>query len=242
MNQHEHNPHDRAIRTGHDHASWEERYRGSAALWSGQVNPTLVDEAEGLIPGRALDVGCGEGGDVLWLAGRGWRATGLDWSQVALDRAAEHAAAARLSERVEWVRGDVESWQPPAGAFDLVTAHFLHPTGPQREPVLARLTAAVAPGGTLLWVGHPYNEERAAAWGGDRFAAASEVAIDLDPRNGKSSLRRNAPGTAPPTVTTTPMRSCAHVAAERFCSQGRNAGTCRRRVGTHPRTGSRQYD
>jgi SAM-dependent methyltransferase len=166
----------------HDLAAWEERYRGAPALWSGRVNPPLVAEATGLTPGRALDVGCGEGGDVLWLAGQGWQVTGLDWSAVALARAAEHAAAAGLTDRVEWVRGDVESWQPPAAAYDLVTAHFLHPTGDQRGPLLARLAAAVAPGGTLLWVGHPYDEERAARWGGDRFATAAEVAADLDPR------------------------------------------------------------
>jgi SAM-dependent methyltransferase len=177
---HEHTHEHTAGGTGHDHASWEERYRGAPALWSGRVNPPLVAETADLAPGRALDVGCGEGGDVLWLAGRGWRATGLDWSEVALARAAEHAAAAGLTERVEWIRGDVDSWEPPAGAYDLVTAHFLHPTADQRRPWLARMAAAVAPGGTLLWVGHPYDEERAAVWGAERFTSAAEVAADLD--------------------------------------------------------------
>ena len=176
---HQHHQHQPA-NTGHDHASWEERYRESAALWSGRANPPLVAEAAELPPGRALDVGCGEGGDVLWLAGRGWQVTGLDWSTVALARAAEHAAAAGLTDRVEWVQGDVESWQPPAQSYDLVTAHFLHPTADQRPPLIARLAAAVAPGGTLLWVGHPHDAERAARWGADRFATAAAVAADLD--------------------------------------------------------------
>jgi SAM-dependent methyltransferase len=176
---HEHD--DRPGGTGHDHASWEERYRGAPALWSGRPNPSLVAETADLTPGRALDVGCGEGADVLWLADRGWQVTGLDWSEVALTRAAEHATAAGLSGQVEWVRGDVDDWTPPAGTYDLVTAHFLHPTADQRGPLLARLAAAVAPGGTLLWVGHPYNEERAAAWGGDRFLPAAEVATGLAP-------------------------------------------------------------
>ncbi len=166
--------------TGHDHASWEERYGASAALWTGRVNPTLVAEAGGLAPGRALDVGCGEGADVLWLAGRGWQVTGLDWSQVALDRAAEHAAAAGLADRVQWVRADVDAHSPPPGAYDLVAAHFLHPRAADRAPLLARLAAAVAPGGTLLWVGHPWDEERAALWGADRFATAGQVAAELD--------------------------------------------------------------
>lgn len=183
MNDHQHD-HQRAHRpggTGHDHASWEERYRGSAALWSGRANPPLVAEAAGLAPGRALDVGCGEGGDVLWLAGQGWQVTGLDWSQVALERAAEHAAAAGLTERIEWVQGNVDTWQPPLEAYDLVSAHFLHPKAAQRGPLLARLAAAVASGGTLLWVGHPYNPERAEIWGADRFTTAGEVAAGLDP-------------------------------------------------------------
>lgn len=179
MHQHQHP--DTPAPTGHDLASWEQRYQTTTALWSGRVNPPLVTETAGLAPGHALDVGCGEGGDVLWLAARGWQATGLDWSQTALDRAADHALEAGLTERVTWVRGDVETWRPPAGAFDLVTAHFLHPTGPQRAPLLARLGDAVAPGGTLLWVGHPYDEQRAAAWGADRFVSATEVAADLDP-------------------------------------------------------------
>ena len=184
QHQHQHgqdHPAQRPGGTGHDHASWEERYRGSAALWSGRVNPPLVAEAGDLPPGRALDVGCGEGGDALWLAGQGWQVTGLDWSAVALARAAEHAAAAGLTDRVDWVRGDVDGWQPPAAAYDLVTAHFLHPTAEQRSALLPRMAAAVAPGGTLLWVGHPYDAERAAVWGADRFVPASELAAALDP-------------------------------------------------------------
>ncbi|MGY1855450.1 class I SAM-dependent methyltransferase [Modestobacter sp. SYSU DS0290] len=184
--QHEHaHQHDREQApggSGHDHASWEERYRGAPALWSGRVNPTLVAEAADLPPGRALDVGCGEGGDALWLAGRGWQVTGLDWSEVALARAAEHAAAAGVGDRVEWVPGSFEDWQPPVAAFDLVTAHFLHPTAEQRGVLLPRLAAAVAPGGTLLWVGHASSEEAAERWGADRFSSAPQVADALDPR------------------------------------------------------------
>ncbi len=182
MQEHRHDHQHDPAAGGHDHASWEERYGSAPALWSGRVNPSLAAEAAGLAPGRALDVGCGEGADVLWLAGHGWRATGLDWSEVALARAAEHAAAVGVTDRVEWVRGSFEDWQPPAAAYDLVTAHFLHPTAEQRESLLPRLAAAVAPGGTLLWVGHGYDEQRAAMWGEDRFVAAAEVAAALDPR------------------------------------------------------------
>ena len=164
-----------------DAAYWEERYNSSDAVWSGRVNPTLVDEVGDLPPGVALDVGCGEGGDVLWLAGRGWQVTGLDWSAAALTRAAGQAAVAGLTERTTWVQGDADSWPPPAGAHDLVTAHYLHPTAGQRRSLLARLAASVAPGGRLLWVGHTVSEDAAAVWGTERFATATEVAADLDP-------------------------------------------------------------
>ena len=190
--QHEHAGHGPGG-AGHDHASWEERYRGSGALWSGRVNPSLVAQAADLAPGRALDVGCGEGADVLWLATQGWQVTGLDWSQVALQRAAEHAAARGLTGGVEWVQGDVDSWRPPVAAYDLVSAHFLHPTATQRAPLLARLAAAVAPDGTLLWVGHPYDQERADVWGADRFATAGEVAAALDPAVWNVLVAQNRP-------------------------------------------------
>ena len=178
---HEHNHQQPPGGTGHDHASWEERYGAATALWSGQVNPTLAAEAADLTPGRALDVGCGEGGDTLWLAGRGWQVTGLDWSQTALDRAAGHAAAAGLTDQVAWLRADIATWQPPVAAFDLVSVHFLHPEAELRHELVPRLASSVVPGGTLLWVGHAQDEVRAATWGGDRFAAAAEVAADLDP-------------------------------------------------------------
>jgi len=112
---------------------------------------------------------------------------------LALDRAAEHAAAAGLTKRVEWVQGNVDSWQPPLGAYDLVSAHFLHPKAARLGPLLARLAAAVAPGGTLLWVGNPYNQERAETWGADRFTTLSEVAADLDPAECGGGRRKHPP-------------------------------------------------
>jgi 2-polyprenyl-3-methyl-5-hydroxy-6-metoxy-1,4-benzoquinol methylase len=193
VHEHQHDHQHDVASTGHDHASWEERYGSATALWSGRVNPTLAAEAAGLAPGRALDVGCGEGADVLWLAGRGWQVTGLDWSEVALARAAEHAAAAGLGDRVQWVRGDVETWEPPADTYDLVTAHFLHPTAEQRSVLLPRLASAVVPGGTLLWVGHAFDEVRAATWGADRFADAAQVAADLDPGEWEVLVAGNQP-------------------------------------------------
>lgn len=132
---------------------WDERYGAADRIWSGNPNPQLVAEASDLPPGRALDAGCGEGADAHWLARRGWNVTAVDVSAVALDRAARHAAA-EFAERIDWQHVDLTRWTPQERSFDLVSAQFIHfPSGP-REPIFAGFAAAVAPGGTLLIVGH----------------------------------------------------------------------------------------
>lgn len=133
-------------------AAWDERY-ASERVWSGNVNPQLPEVVRDLTPGTAVDVGCGEGGDVIWLAARGWRATGVDFSPVGLDRAAGHARDAGVAEQCEWLVGDVRDWTP-GRTWDLVTAHYLHLPTAEMIAAVRRLAAAVAPGGTLLVVGH----------------------------------------------------------------------------------------
>ena len=139
-----------------DESFWNDRYRSAHALWSGNPNRHLVAEAGGLPPGTALDAGAGEGADAIWLARRGWRVTAVDISSVALERAAGHAAKEdeAVAERIEWRREDLREWVPPERAYDLVTAQYLHVPGPTRRVLVARLAAAVADGGTLLFVGH----------------------------------------------------------------------------------------
>ncbi len=171
-------PHAAHQQTGVDVVAWEERYASSTAVWSGRPNAQLVAEVAGLTPGTALDLGCGEGADAVWLATQGWRATGVDWSATALSRAAVHAEGAGVGDRTDWVVADLTSWTPPKDAFDLVSAHFLHPTAAERPDLLARLAAAVAPGGVLLWVGHEYTESRA-VWGADRFSSVEDLLADL---------------------------------------------------------------
>jgi SAM-dependent methyltransferase len=133
---------------------WDARYREGDQIWSGNPNVILVREAAGLEPGRALDLGCGEGADAVWLARRGWRVTAVDISGVALERAARHAAREGVAERIDWQRHDLAT-SFPDGVFDLVSAQFLHSHGDlPREKVLRAAAAAVAPGGVLLVVGH----------------------------------------------------------------------------------------
>ena len=133
---------------------WEERYAGEETVWSGRPNAQLVAEASRLTPGTALDVGCGEGGDVVWLAQQGWRVTGADFSANGLARAARHAADAGVADRTDWWQVDARTFDAGGRSFDLVTTHFLHPPDGRIVDVTRRLAGAVAPGGHLLVVGH----------------------------------------------------------------------------------------
>ena len=151
MSEHDHTPD--FVR---DERFWNERYRVADRIWSGNPNPQLVAEAAGLAPGRAIDAGCGEGADSIWLARRGWSVVGVDIATVALERAAEHAheVDAEAAGRIEWRRADLLADPPEADAFDLASAHYMQlPPEPRRE-LFATLAASVRSGGTLLIVGH----------------------------------------------------------------------------------------
>ena len=139
-------------------AAWEERYAGPEKVWSGNANAQLVAEASGLAAGTALDVGCGEGGDVIWLARHGWTVTGADFSANGLARAARHAEEAGVAGRVSWEQVDARTFAAGGRSYDLVTSHFLHPPDGGTVAVTTRLAGAVAPGGHLLVVGHAPSE------------------------------------------------------------------------------------
>ncbi|ALG15680.1 hypothetical protein AOZ06_50875 [Kibdelosporangium phytohabitans] len=134
-----------------DEAFWDDLYR-EKERWSGKPNPQLVAEVSGLEPGTALDVGCGEGADAIWLRERGWQVTGVDVSGIALGRARER------DPEVTWLHLDLVK-DPAPGTYDLVTAHYVHvhPLSDMRV-LQQRLADAVAPGGTLLLVGHDQSE------------------------------------------------------------------------------------
>jgi SAM-dependent methyltransferase len=140
-----------------DASEWDERYRSAEQMWSGRPNAALVAEATGLEPGRALDVGCGEGADAVWLARRGWQVTALDVSQVAIQRGEHHARQAGVE--VTWVPTGLVEAGLPAGAFDLVSA--LYPALRKTPDARAERTLVdlVAPGGTLLVVHHAFDPQ-----------------------------------------------------------------------------------
>jgi SAM-dependent methyltransferase len=133
---------------------WEDRYRRRERVWSGRPNPVLVDVVGRLRPGTALDLGCGEGGDAIWLARQGWCVRAVDVSATALDRAAAEAATAGVADRIDFQRHDLARTFP-SGAFDLVSAQYLHsPIEFPRVRVLQEAARFVTPGGLLLIVEH----------------------------------------------------------------------------------------
>ena len=144
---------DREQRSGPSRrALWDERHAARQPIESFEPDPTLVDEIGSLRPGRALDLGAGDGRNAIWLAIQGWQVTAVDFSQVALDRGRALATASGV--RVEWQLADLLEWSPGASRFDLVTLFFIHLPSDERRDVYARAAVAVAPGGTLLIVGH----------------------------------------------------------------------------------------
>src|SRR5215471_19289814 len=135
---------------------WDERYRSAQRVWSGNPNPQLVAEVGARPPGRALDVGCGEGADAIWLARAGWTVVAADISAVALERAAQHARDTdpAAAARIEWQQADLLARPPARGSFDLVSAQFMQLPPEPRTRLFTALIASVKAGGTLLVVGH----------------------------------------------------------------------------------------
>lgn len=163
--------------------TWEEHYSAKPQVWSGKVNVQLAGIAPQLTPGRALDLGCGEGADALWLAGHGWTVVGTDISETALQRARADAGARGLSADVDFQQHDLEQ-SFPVGGFDLVSAHFLHSTVAMDRPaILRRAAAAVNPGGALLIVDHAAAPPWATKMHHHHFPSAESVlaGLELDP-------------------------------------------------------------
>ena len=135
---------------------WDERYAASDRVWSGEPNGALIREVTHLRPGRALDVGCGEGADAIWLARQGWEVTAVEVSGVALQRAQSHATAAGVA--VRWVHTGLLGAGLPDASFDLVSAQYPALRRTPRDDAERALLSAVAPGGRLLVVHHDVSD------------------------------------------------------------------------------------
>ena len=141
-----------------DRDAWNARYADAELVWSAEPNRFLVQEVAGLTPGRALDLGAGEGRNAIWLAERGWRVTAVDFSGVGLQKARGLAEARGVE--VNWVEADLRSYSPARDAFDLVALIYIHLPDEERRAVVRRAADAVAAGGTLLVIGHDRSNLR----------------------------------------------------------------------------------
>ncbi len=135
-----------------DRHRWDERYSTDELIWRAEPNRFLVEEVSTMDPGGALDLACGEGRNAVWLAERGWRVTGVDFSPVGLGKA--RRLAAERGVEVRWIEEDVVDWTPPQSSFDLVVVMYLQLPAPARGRALAGAAGALVPGGTILVVGH----------------------------------------------------------------------------------------
>lgn len=162
-------------------AFWERRYRDEERVWSGRPNAAVVAAVSPLSPGTALDLGCGEGADAIWLAGRGWTVTGVDLAETAVERARRAADERNLSAAARFVAADLGTWEPD-GPYDLVTAGFLHsPVAVPRTAILQRAAAHIRTGGHLLVVSHaaPPPWSGLARQPGHRFPSPEQEFADL---------------------------------------------------------------
>jgi SAM-dependent methyltransferase len=133
-------------------ADWDDRYAGTDMVWSTSPNAFFAEAVEAIRPGRAIDLGAGEGRNALWLAERGWDVTAVDFSAAGIDkgrRLAEHRGV-----EVSWLAEDLRTWRPDTEAYELVGVVYVHFPRPQRDHLVSASLAAVAPGGTWVWVGH----------------------------------------------------------------------------------------
>ena len=176
-----------SIRPGFAREDWNERYARKELVWTAEPNRRFAAEVEGLESGRALDLACGEGRNAVWLAERGWRVTGVDFSDVALAKAAELAASRGVD--VDWVVADVLDHRPEARAFDLVAVLYLQLPRDELLHALETAAGAVAPGGTMLVLGHD-TTNLTHGHGGPKDASVLYTAADVVPALGELVVER----------------------------------------------------
>jgi SAM-dependent methyltransferase len=166
-----------------DREQWNARYAAQPLLWNVDPDPFLGAELAGTGPGRALDLGAGEGRTALWLAARGWEVTAVDFSDVAVERGRQRVEQAEVAGTVDWICADLTDYEPQAGAFELVLVLFVHLPPPDRRRLLALVAAALAPGGVVLVVGYDVSHATGGQ-GGPRdptiLFSPEDVAADLD--------------------------------------------------------------
>ena len=172
----EHRRPESSVRPGFAREDWNARYAQKELVWSAEPNRLFATEVATLPPARALDLACGEGRNAVWLAEQGWRVTGVDFSDVALAKAAELAASRGVE--VEWVVADVLDYEPERHGFDLVALLYLQLPSEELVQALRSATGSVARGGTLVVLAHD-TTNLTRGHGGPKDAAVLYTAEDV---------------------------------------------------------------
>ena len=167
-----------------DRQTWNERYAAQPVLWTVDPSPFLSGELGDRPPGRALDLGAGEGRTTVWLAERGWRVTAVDFSDVGLERGRRRVDALGVPDAVEWVCADLMEYDPAGAAtqtYDLVLLMFVHLPAPERRRLLRQCVATLNPGGMVLVAGyHPVDGPTGETAGPPNRFTPDEIVADLD--------------------------------------------------------------
>lgn len=168
------------MKTTAEQAAWDQRYSGSGLVWGTGPNRFLTAEVSALPPGRAIDLGTGEGRNAIWLAERGWQVTAVDFSAAGLARAARLATERGVN--VDWVQADLLGYQPTPGGYDLVLIAYIQLSAADLAGVFRAAATAVAPGGTLVVIGHD-RDNITRGYGGpqdpDRLYTPAAVTAEL---------------------------------------------------------------
>ncbi len=187
---------------------WDARYSGNELVWTALPNKFLLEQTTDLSPGSALDLACGEGRNTVWLASRGWRATGIDFSATALGKAEQLAKHNGVTAR--WEQLDLLTWQPEQ-TYDLVLLAYLQLPAQQRQQVLASAARATAPGGSLLLIAHDLANLNAGVGGPrDPLVLWTPDGVDLP---GFHPLRRDT--ARRPTATGDALDTVVHLIRQR---------------------------
>jgi SAM-dependent methyltransferase len=155
-----------------DARAWDQRYAASDRVWSLGPNQFVATELADLAPAAALDLACGEGRNAIWLAGRGWRVTAVDFSQVAVERGRRIAGDLPIT----WQVGDVLTVELPS--VDLAVLAYLQLAADERRLAVRRAFGALRPGGTLFVVAHD-SSNLAEGTGGPQDPAVLYTAEDV---------------------------------------------------------------
>lgn len=159
-----------------DRHEWNKRYAQKEFVWSIDPNRFLVSEVTGLQAGEALDLGCGEGRNAVWLAEQGWHVTAVDFSEAGLEKARQLARSRNV--QVDWVLADATGFQTTPASYDLVLICYLQLPAPERHAVMAHARNALVPGGTLLYIGHDLSNLRQ-GWGGPQDPSVLCTPMDV---------------------------------------------------------------